>query len=285
LPPTLHQLGQRKALYPSEPGGGTWIGVNDAAVTFALINWYSVTSRVRDKVISRGDIVTSALTADTPERATEILNAASLPRVNPFRLIGVFPKSRDLVEWRWNLKQLEALDHPWATNIWISSGFDEPGAQQTRGKVFQSALRQPSVGTLDWLRRLHRSHAPEMGPYSICMHRDDAATVSYTEISASGVKASMLYRVDSRCSSCCDLSSRIDLLHSRPTGIEEKGWKILFAPATRQGCINSKYLQPAPNSASAGRFATLFPGTLLTGLPARQARRKNPARSRLGVTW
>ena len=31
-------------IYPSEPGGGTWIALNDSGVSLALINWYSVAS-------------------------------------------------------------------------------------------------------------------------------------------------------------------------------------------------------------------------------------------------
>ena len=38
LPPKAFRLGHRTALFPSEPSGGTWIGVNDAGVTLALIN-------------------------------------------------------------------------------------------------------------------------------------------------------------------------------------------------------------------------------------------------------
>lgn len=216
LPPALHRLQNRTALYPSEPGGGTWIGVNDAGVTFALINWYSVADRVTRKVISRGQIVTSTLTASNPERTNDILTPALVKRVNPFRLIAIFPKSQKVVEWRWNLKELENVNHAWATNIWISSGFDEPGAQQTRSKVFQSALRQASSGSLQWLRRLHRSHAPELGPYSICMHRDDAATVSYTEVNISGGIATMNYQSCFPCSSSSSVSLAGRLIFTKP---------------------------------------------------------------------
>src|SRR5882757_9335895 len=65
---------------------------------------------------------------------------------------------------------------------WISSGFDEPTAQRVRGRVFRQALKQRTAGSLNWLRRLHRSHAPDYMAFSTCMHRADAATVSYTEI-------------------------------------------------------------------------------------------------------
>jgi hypothetical protein len=42
-------------------------------------------------------------------------------------------------------------------------------------RLFQRAGRQHSADSLDWLRRLHRSHSPQAGPFSTCMHRSDAA--------------------------------------------------------------------------------------------------------------
>ena len=199
LPPTRQHLGSRDVLFPSEPNGGTWIGVNDNGATFALINWYSITARVAGQTISRGEVVKCALPSDSSALVDAALAELPLARLNPFRLIGVFPASRAVVEWRWNLKQLEHIQHPWQTNTWISSGFDEPGAQQTRGKTFGEALRQTSVGSTDWLRRLHRSHGSECGPYSHCMHRADAATVSYTEITVSSQMARMRYVPNTPC--------------------------------------------------------------------------------------
>lgn len=190
-PPARAPVGKRLALFPSEPAGGTWIGVNDAGVTFALINWYSVPP-LRSPVASRGHIVRSLLAADSPSMSREMLGTMPLDRVNPFRVIGIFPASCALIEWRWNVERLECIPHPWQTNTWISSGFDEPGAQQTRGKVFAEALRFDS-SRLAWLRQLHSSHAPACGPYSHCMHRPDAQTVSYTEITVSHRSSVMRY--------------------------------------------------------------------------------------------
>jgi hypothetical protein len=141
------------------------------------------------------------LATDSTAITDKALDGLPLTRVNPFRLIGVFPASRSVIEWRWNLKRLEHLEHRWRTNTWISSGFDEPGAQQTRGKTFGEALRRTSAGSTDWVHRLHRSHGPERGPYSTCMHRDDAATVSYTEVIVSRRAATMRYVAGAPC--CC----------------------------------------------------------------------------------
>lgn len=193
LQPSLTHLSGRAILAPSEPGGGTWIGVNDTGATLALINWYSITSRVAGQAVSRGDVVKLALSSDSHALVDAALKGLPLARVNPFRLIGVFPSHKAVVEWRWNLSHLERLHHRWRTSTWISSGFDEPGARQARGKAFAKALRQTTSGSTDWLRRLHRSHGPERGAYSHCMHREDASTVSYTEVRVGRHEATMRY--------------------------------------------------------------------------------------------
>jgi len=218
LPPANCRIGACEVVCPSEPGGGTWIGLNDTGACLGLINWYSVPARVRGKSVSRGDVVRSALAADSARVLEEALSRWSLCRVNPFRLIGIFPGANEVVEWRWNRNHLARVEHAWRINTWISSGFDEPGAQQTRNKTFTRALRRDSTLGLDWLRRLHRSHEPERGPYSTCMHREDAATVSYTEVVVSQRTAVMRYSHGSPCGGTPASVHRLGL-KCRPYGI------------------------------------------------------------------
>jgi len=199
LPPKEKRVNGRGVISPSEAGGGTWIAVNDHGATLALINWYSITARVDGKGVSRGEVVNSASAAISPDSADGALHGLPLNRINPFRLIGVFPTTTEIVEWRWNLNQLVRKRHRWKSQQWISSGFDEPAAQRVRGRTFRQAQKQESAGTLDWLRRLHRSHVPETGPLSTCMHRVDAATVSYTEISVSAPVAALRYHAGAPC--------------------------------------------------------------------------------------
>ena len=59
LPPAEKIIQGRAVLAPSEPGGGTWLALNDSGVTFALINWYAITARVRARSASRGQVVRS----------------------------------------------------------------------------------------------------------------------------------------------------------------------------------------------------------------------------------
>jgi hypothetical protein len=57
LPAKKRKVNGRAAISPSEPGGGTWIAVNDHGATLALINWYSITARVGGKAVSRGEVI------------------------------------------------------------------------------------------------------------------------------------------------------------------------------------------------------------------------------------
>jgi len=182
LPPKRQFVAGRAVISPSEPGGGTWIALNDSGATLALVNWYAIPARVPGDAVTRGQVVRAARHATTAATAATALAELPLKKINPFRLVGIFPATGEAVEWRWNLQQLERVRHRWRPQQWISSGFDEPTAQRVRGEIFQRARRQSTAGRLDGLRRLHRSHQPERGPFSTCMHRADATTVSYAEI-------------------------------------------------------------------------------------------------------
>jgi hypothetical protein len=199
LPPKRKKVNGRAVISPSEPGGGTWIAMNDHGATLALINWYAVTARVGSNAVSRGEVIKSMSAARSADVAQAALAGLPLNRINPFRLIGVYPATCEIIEWRWNLSRLVRKRHRWKTQQWISSGFDEPTAQRLRGKTFQRALQQPSAGGLAWLRRLHRSHSPQAGPFSTCMHRADATTVSYTEVTVSLRQARMRHHGGAPC--------------------------------------------------------------------------------------
>lgn len=198
-PPATIVSGASAMICPSEPGGGTWIAVNSGGVCLALINWYAIAARVSRRPVSRGEIVRTLGTAATEQSVSDGLERLPLSRINPFRLIGFFPGQNLICEWRWDLKVLRRQNHSWKMQQWISSGFDEPEAQRRRGQVFKQARRQKSAGGLDWLRRLHRSHRPKPGPFSTCMHRSEAATVSYAEVVVTPGRSVMRYQAGAPC--------------------------------------------------------------------------------------
>ena len=198
--PSIRTIHGHRVLYPSEPTGGTWVSLTDRGISFALVNWYSVPASADGDVVSRGIVIPSISDADSPASADRSLSELPLGRMNPFRLVGVFPDCRKIMEWRWDLKHVTRKRHRWCALQWISSGFDEPRAQTVRNKTFREALTQKSAGTLGWLRRLHRSHSPQPSPFSICMHREDAATVSYTEVCFGRGQTEMRYKCGPACS-------------------------------------------------------------------------------------
>lgn len=209
LPPAEHGYDGVRVLHPAEPHGGSWIAVNEAQVCFALINWYSVGRRVEGKAASRGQVVVQASRAVALADAEHLLKLLPLARTNPFRLIGVSRLERRVCEWRWDLETLSLREHPWRTQQWISSGHDEPGAQRSRGRVFAAALSQASAGSAAWLRRLHRSHRPGCGPYSTCMHREDAATVSYSEVAVTPTAVLLRHALGTPCNAAQIVTSSL----------------------------------------------------------------------------
>jgi hypothetical protein len=159
----------------------------------------SVPQRVPTNPVSRGEIIPYITTADSSDFVDSAFSKLPLARINPFRLIGIFPRSQEVLEWQWDLSQLICKAHDWRSQQWISSGFDEPIAQTIRSQTFKQFLTQHSAGTSDWLRRLHASHTPECGAFSTCMHRPDAVTVSYTQVLVSASKVSLHHTCGAPC--------------------------------------------------------------------------------------
>jgi hypothetical protein len=173
--------GQSQVVGPSEPTGGMWTGANSFGVTYALLNWYSrPVAGIKDP-ISRGVLVEAVAWLDSKKEVQDHVARQELKRLRPFRLIGVFDAEKKVSEWCWNGLELGLLEHSWEARHWASSGYDEQGAQQARRSVFKSLSGTMDLDGSQWLRSFHRSHLPEKGAMSVCMHRSEAATVSYTE--------------------------------------------------------------------------------------------------------
>src|SRR6185312_1610777 len=122
--PRRHWAGTRQALFPSEPDGGTWIGVNDAGLTLALINWYAKPQRDRALCVGRGIIIPHLLAADGMADIGAMLADLPLGRINPFRLIAASGHENLLREWCWDGKELSCGKFRWGRRHWFSSGYD-----------------------------------------------------------------------------------------------------------------------------------------------------------------
>jgi hypothetical protein len=198
-PPSVRRAGHRSAAFPTDPAGGTWTGINDARAAFALLNWYYAPTLPIPLPRTRGIVVTRLLETASPADAHRMVGELPLAHLQPFRVLGFFPATRESIEWRWDGARIESIRHPWVPRQWASSGFDEPTASRARNQVFEHRLADPDAGGILWLRRLHASHAPERGAFSTCVHRDDASTVSYTEIECRPAGSVLRYLQGSPC--------------------------------------------------------------------------------------
>ena len=212
LAPAIVDLEGHRAVFPTEPSGGTWISANDAGVCLALINWHRIEREPSHDIISRGKVVTALAGKSSADEIANGVRKLLLRKLRPFRLIAIAPSEKSVTEWRWNLERLTMRDHNWQRQHWFSSGLDEERAELQRQRVCDVA-HNGQLLSLTSLRQLHRSHMPKRGPFSICMHRPDAATVSYTEVAVSGKRVTMHYKSGPCCANGAIVTRTISLVH------------------------------------------------------------------------
>ena len=182
LRPSTFRSGDLLAIYPFEEGGGTWIACSQHGVTLALLNWNLAASNTPTKQGSRGTLIPQLIGKSTLGEVARALGELNLDGLLPFRLIGVFQNHRQVFEWRWNGTSVAVLSFLWEPHHWFSSGASDEMAERIRGEVCRAAWQEPDAGSLPWLRALHSSHGVSASPFSVCAHRPDAGTVSYSEI-------------------------------------------------------------------------------------------------------
>jgi len=202
LAPRYFERNEVTAVYPSETLGGTWIAVNAYGQFLALLNWYSANGRaLLGKQRSRGEVIPQMIFESDCRAAAKILVSPRLAGNLPFRLIGIDPKHRVVSEWRWDGRCIRRSAWPWARKHWFSSSLSDTQAELYRSPActLAACVRDPEGP--HWLRDLHRSHRPFSGPYSICVHRRDAVTVSYTEVLVNSRLISTYYVAGSPCES------------------------------------------------------------------------------------
>ena len=195
--PRVFRFGGRRALYPSERTGGAWIAANDSGIILALLNRNARPGLVQTR--SRGGVIPKLIGTHSAVQLRARFARLDLRGMLPFRLIAFCPRERVVLEWSWNGKKTRAARRPWATRHWFSSGLSDRKATHFRGGTCRAAWREPGAGSATWLRRLHRSHAPQRGPFSVCAHREEAGTVSYTEIAVTPSRLAMRYRPGPPC--------------------------------------------------------------------------------------
>lgn len=183
FPPEIHEFDGTRAIYPSDGGGGTWFATNEYGLAFALLNWNDIAPCGKDaKTQSRGRVIPALIDSRSLLDLHAVFGASNFKGMMPFRLVGVFPSEREIWEWRWDSLQLDFEIHAWESRHWFSSSLSDERAESVRGTACRNAEHESDVGSAPWLRRLHASHTGDPGPFSLCVHRQDVKTLSYSEV-------------------------------------------------------------------------------------------------------
>lgn len=194
LAPKISGKGAMEMVYPQEPSGGTWIACNARGNLLALLNWNGNESHdLGEKRRTRGLVILQLIGLPDLSTTESHFQQMNLHGLFPFRLVGVFRSEKIVNEWRWDGAARQFLRFSWTHKHWFSSSLSDSLAEKERGRACEAAAREPAAGGNGWLRRLHSSHDPKPGPFSICVHRQDAATVSYTEVRCGETQISMDY--------------------------------------------------------------------------------------------
>lgn len=215
LPPEPVTTSNMSAVYPRESGGGTWIGSNAAGITFCLLN-QNPASQAQVKERSRGEIIPALLQASRFPQAMRSVQHMDLNGLFPFVLVGIFPAEQIISQCQWDGKELKFLRIGWDVRHWFSSGVSDEMARKVRGSTCYEAWRRREAGSAEWLRGLHASHSPVRGSFSICVHRPDAATVSYTEVAFTGSNLFMRYHAGHPCQAMGQFDAEVSLRTSPP---------------------------------------------------------------------
>jgi len=219
-PSTAPRLGVRDGIRFAAPMdgdfGGTWIAANEFGVTVCLLNGANLTAfesaagggRERR---SRGLLVPELMAGSTATGVAERVSGRDLSGFAPFTIAVLEPGQQALIaEWNGEEKTILPFGDPYLPLA--SSSFDGEMARMVRRQEYR---RLAGAGTKPDTRSLlafHQSHCGGPGPFSPCMHRSDAQTVSFTRVQVTRRQASVYHSPAAPCRHSPGKTVKLDLL-------------------------------------------------------------------------
>lgn len=186
-PERLERDGVRLLAPRDADAGGTWLGVNEHGLALGLLNGRDV-GAAPETPRSRGLLVHELLSARDGDEVRARLARQDLGRHRGF-LLTLFEAGREPWLFTWDGTGLVA-ERPVAPLC--SSSLDRGRAQRERERLYRERV-EAEAPTRDSLERFHASHEPERGPWSPCMHREDARTVSASQVRVDARSVALRY--------------------------------------------------------------------------------------------
>ena len=206
-PPSVASAGGTRFVAPLDGDfGGSWIAVNEHGLTLALQNGYvdldDVAHEPPQGFESRGLLLTSLAGARSKSEMLRRLETEDLHRFRSF-LLTLFDAdgAPSLVRWLRGARELD----PAPSMPLVSSSFETLDVRRSREQVFRDLTVEHPDDPLELRLAYHESHRPARGPASVCMHRPEAHTVSFSRVEVDPREVRSHYAAHSPC-------------HGRPQG-------------------------------------------------------------------
>ena len=199
LPPAFGVTRGVRFVAPTDgEAGGTWIGVNEYGLTLCLLNRYADGEAPDAREFrSRGLLLPDLLSRTDTTGVLRAAAGADLSRFPPFTLLALAPgPAASVVSWT-GRRLLAAADDSDSPMPLTSSSFACAEVTRVRRELFRSV----AAGSADpeLYARYHRSHSPGPGPFSVCMHRREASTVSFSRVSVNTRAVEFFYQPGPPC--------------------------------------------------------------------------------------
>lgn len=190
LLPTIHTDGDVRYISPTDAdAGGTWIAVNHFGITVCLLNHYQFEQiEAYKKWISRGEIVRQFAASNDVELAAQRFMQLELGNYRAFRMFLIDQRGNNrLCVWDGHEPRLQRqVDSPKS-----SSSVDAKHVKASRKRRFDELGLTHTHSSKAYLA-YHREHWPTKSRESVCMHREQANSVSLCHIvvASSGIRFS-----------------------------------------------------------------------------------------------
>jgi len=197
LLPKIHLQDGCEVIMPIDPDGqGSWIASNQFGLSVCLLNYYQGIAPPAP-LISRGLLLKRLSSSRKPTELMGQLLALSLSSYAPFSLLVLGYDATKVLEvsmWVWDGKTLKQTT---PSSPFTSSSVEFELVSSKRMALAGVMPLQPALSDLI---NYHQSHLPEKDFLSVCMHRSDAKSVSYSQISVSQHGVDFQYKNGSPCS-------------------------------------------------------------------------------------
>lgn len=179
--------------------GGSWIAVNRFGLTLCLLNRFDDSSGgiIRD-YSSRGLLIHELIDCSTLRMVSERVDDAKRSRFRPFTLVSLFPGEPARL-FEWTGRAARTTSNAESLMPFTSSSLAELNVVLQRKEQFQEIVSRRGRVDDDLISQFHRSHLPERGPVSVCMHRADARTVSMSTVTVTQQVIEFVYHPNSPC--------------------------------------------------------------------------------------